>query len=568
MKMRQSAASWFQRASRTSAPTSSSSDEVSDFLMVSRGSEVAMARIVMGVLAEARHAACDPVRGPIDELAERHARVTEEPRRLGGIDEPGVGRFDAGEDRRFAQALPEGLRQGADAHRLRPADVERARGHGAMAERAQHHGIGIALPDHVDVAGGEIDRRSGEHARGHVVQHAVAHVDRVVEADDAARRSARARKILEHGLACDAGIGVNAGRRRCRRRLGRAAVMHADKGVHAAGRIGDDARARERFGDQRRHVRVHRPSQVLVPGRAELAARHEHHVGKLRQHVDLLALEQVGLDAFDPVAGELLAHARLAEVGNADHAFARRRALGEAGERRPDLSAYAENEDVAGKLLQRGDQRGRRRGHHLLEVLHIAQTIGQRIGGLGHPGALSLNGRGRERACHDSWMLSGRRLGQQGAPEMALTAKRARTLLHRDSTVARAATANAKIACDAGKTCQPTYNPPRRGTRAGAGAMKVFMFHLMPYAYLDMNYTDTYRAAWVVLPNSYFDPKKGHELYNRYLDELELAAELGFDGISVNEHHQNAYGLMPSPVVMAAALARRPKDRSEEDTSE
>src|SRR5215475_4227878 len=102
MKMRQSAASWFQRASRTSAPTSSSSDGVSDSLTVSRGSEVAMARIVMGVLAEARHAACDPVRGPIDKLAERHARVTEEPRRLGGIDEPGVGRLDAGEERRFA----------------------------------------------------------------------------------------------------------------------------------------------------------------------------------------------------------------------------------------------------------------------------------------------------------------------------------------------------------------------------------------------------------------------------------------------------------------------------------
>ena len=52
--------------------------------------------------------------------------------------------------------------------------------------------------------------------------------------------------------------------------------------------------------------------------------------------------------------------------------------------------------------------------------------------------------------------------------------------------------------------------------------MKVFMFHLMPYAYLDMGYTDKYRAAWVVLPNTYFDPKKGHELYNRYLDELGM----------------------------------------------
>ena len=89
--------------------------------------------------------------------------------------------------------------------------------------------------------------------------------------------------------------------------------------------------------------------------------------------------------------------------------------------------------------------------------------------------------------------------------------------------------------------------------------MKVFMFHLMPYAYLDMSFSDKYRSAWVVLPNTYFDPKKGHELYNRYLDELELAAELGFDGISVNEHHQNAYGLMPSPVVMAGALSRRTK---------
>lgn len=90
--------------------------------------------------------------------------------------------------------------------------------------------------------------------------------------------------------------------------------------------------------------------------------------------------------------------------------------------------------------------------------------------------------------------------------------------------------------------------------------MKIFIFHLMPYANLDMSYAEKYRAAWVVLPNTYFDPKQGHELYNRYLDELELAAELGFDGISVNEHHQNAYGLMPSPVVTASALSRRTKN--------
>jgi len=87
--------------------------------------------------------------------------------------------------------------------------------------------------------------------------------------------------------------------------------------------------------------------------------------------------------------------------------------------------------------------------------------------------------------------------------------------------------------------------------------VRFFCFHLMPYSDLDLNYTEKHNSAWVTLPNSYYDPAKGHLLYNRYLDELEYADQLGFDGICVNEHHQNAYGLMPVPGVMAGALARR-----------
>ena len=41
------------------------------------------------------------------------------------------------------------------------------------------------------------------------------------------------------------------------------------------------------------------------------------------------------------------------------------------------------------------------------------------------------------------------------------------------------------------------------------------------------------------------------------MDQLEYADALGFDGIGVNEHHQNGYGLMPSPNLIAAGLARR-----------
>ena len=87
--------------------------------------------------------------------------------------------------------------------------------------------------------------------------------------------------------------------------------------------------------------------------------------------------------------------------------------------------------------------------------------------------------------------------------------------------------------------------------------MNILLFHLMPYADLDLEATRDYPTPWVTLPNSFYDPKKGHALYNRYLDELEYGEALGFDGLCVNEHHQTAYGIMPSPIVTAAALSRR-----------
>ena len=87
--------------------------------------------------------------------------------------------------------------------------------------------------------------------------------------------------------------------------------------------------------------------------------------------------------------------------------------------------------------------------------------------------------------------------------------------------------------------------------------MQIVLFHLMPYADLDIESARRHGTVWVNLPNSHFDPEKGHRLYNRYLDELEYAEALGFDAVSVNEHHQTAYGLMPSPIVTASALARK-----------
>jgi alkanesulfonate monooxygenase SsuD/methylene tetrahydromethanopterin reductase-like flavin-dependent oxidoreductase (luciferase family) len=87
--------------------------------------------------------------------------------------------------------------------------------------------------------------------------------------------------------------------------------------------------------------------------------------------------------------------------------------------------------------------------------------------------------------------------------------------------------------------------------------MKFSWFHLMPWRWLPQDFRQRYHSVWVDVPNALYDPVRGHRLYNEYLDMLEYADQLGFDAIGVNEHHQNAYGMMPSPNLMAAALARR-----------
>jgi alkanesulfonate monooxygenase SsuD/methylene tetrahydromethanopterin reductase-like flavin-dependent oxidoreductase (luciferase family) len=86
--------------------------------------------------------------------------------------------------------------------------------------------------------------------------------------------------------------------------------------------------------------------------------------------------------------------------------------------------------------------------------------------------------------------------------------------------------------------------------------MEFYAFHLMPWP-VPEDFRDTHDSAWVTLSNSMYDPEKGHKLYKRYIDELVFAEEAGFDGICVNEHHQNAYGNMPSPNIIAAMLVQR-----------
>jgi alkanesulfonate monooxygenase SsuD/methylene tetrahydromethanopterin reductase-like flavin-dependent oxidoreductase (luciferase family) len=87
--------------------------------------------------------------------------------------------------------------------------------------------------------------------------------------------------------------------------------------------------------------------------------------------------------------------------------------------------------------------------------------------------------------------------------------------------------------------------------------MKISMFHLMPYRELPADFEKRYHSVWVDPPyHELADTEKIAKYYNWTLDELTYAAKAGMDGICVNEHHQNAYGIMPSPNLIASVLAR------------
>ena len=83
--------------------------------------------------------------------------------------------------------------------------------------------------------------------------------------------------------------------------------------------------------------------------------------------------------------------------------------------------------------------------------------------------------------------------------------------------------------------------------------MKLYNFDLLAYPQLDNS------APRTPVPSNYFDPSVGAANYQEHIDEMAYCEELGFDGVVFNEHHYSAYGTMPSPNLIAAALSQRTK---------
>ena len=81
--------------------------------------------------------------------------------------------------------------------------------------------------------------------------------------------------------------------------------------------------------------------------------------------------------------------------------------------------------------------------------------------------------------------------------------------------------------------------------------MKLYNFDLLAYPDIPSD------APGTPIPSNYFDPATGSRNYREHLDEMAYCEELGFDGVVFNEHHYSAYGTMPSPNLIAAALSQR-----------
>lgn len=71
--------------------------------------------------------------------------------------------------------------------------------------------------------------------------------------------------------------------------------------------------------------------------------------------------------------------------------------------------------------------------------------------------------------------------------------------------------------------------------------MQIVLFHLMPYAELDLESARRHGTVWVHLPNSHFDPEKGHRLYNRSAEDRQLGCAVPVNAGESDEAARRAF---------------------------
>src|ERR1700736_3415366 len=71
------------------------------------------------------------------------------------------------------------------------------------------------------------------------------------------------------------------------------------------------------------------------------------------------------------------------------------------------------------------------------------------------------------------------------------------------------------------------YTPGAPATQPKEASMRFTWFNLMPWPYLPDDFREKNRSVWVDLPNTLYDPKKGHFVYHTHNDQLGYAETRG-----------------------------------------
>ncbi len=87
--------------------------------------------------------------------------------------------------------------------------------------------------------------------------------------------------------------------------------------------------------------------------------------------------------------------------------------------------------------------------------------------------------------------------------------------------------------------------------------MQVFAKHGISFPDIPAGFSAQFDSTALYYPNAGYDPERGADQFNEWLDLLEYCEVLGFDGVSYGEHHQWPLALAPSANILSAALMRR-----------
>jgi alkanesulfonate monooxygenase SsuD/methylene tetrahydromethanopterin reductase-like flavin-dependent oxidoreductase (luciferase family) len=80
--------------------------------------------------------------------------------------------------------------------------------------------------------------------------------------------------------------------------------------------------------------------------------------------------------------------------------------------------------------------------------------------------------------------------------------------------------------------------------------MRIFTFDFVPYA------RNLKGNLGYPVGRQHFDPEIAAQTYANHVEQFQVCEEVGFDGISLNEHHGSPYGLDNSPNVFLSYVAR------------